>query len=227
MFSPPEHCSIKELELRARGLCNGTLTSAEFHSVLTKADAILAYRVGREVVRIPPTALLVTLDGEYAYLDRTEWTLDLSRARSVARALSVEEGILLLTYEMDDEEFQKYPGGLNATFAQSLAKLDGWLIVLESEEAEAALEGLVGQFGSQDDQRPACPAKPRRRFADKAELERAMREWIASFPESEKPTTQQREQFFKDTGITRKRGRELLGKLAPDHWSRRGRPKKT
>ena len=107
--------------------------------------------------------------------------------------------------------------------------LRGQTPAIRSSDAMEWLIGLVGGQPSEFGERASCDAPHQRsrpiRHGTTEELIAALREWIASFPTDSKPTTRIREQWYRNNGISRERGRALLAEHAPVHWSKRGRPK--
>lgn len=142
MLSPPEYYLIKELEMRARGLGIQDFTSAEFHERLKSTGGIFSIGEHGQIRRVPPTVLLVTTDGEYAFLDRRSWSINMTRARAAARALPPHIGVQLLKSEMDDEDLREFPDGLDISVGNALVELDGTALAVSVGDAETILREL-------------------------------------------------------------------------------------
>ena len=219
MFSPEGYLSLKDVENRAKGLNIPGLTSAVFHERLSNLPGLFAASSSGVVTRISLGVLAVGNDGQYAFLNRGTWAIDLKCIRDLSGENDLGVGVWLLAYELKAKDVDPLWRLVEDGFADLLVSFEGQALVMIEDDAEKLLKELEGLVA------PPTPEE-RARPMSRAEASRQWEDWVGSFDPADKPTVAQREAWGRARGISRERIRELTRDSAPAHWSAPGAPKK-
>ena len=231
MFSPVGYTSIKEIEDHAKSLNIPNVTSAVFHKLLSEVLEVFAASPGGTTMKLLPGVLGVGNDGEYVFLQRKTWTVDLQRVREAARELNnLSVGQYLLTVE-DEADRDPLLKNLSLEFAEALQPFEGHALVFRESDASRLTEKLE-EFA----RNPPPPLKPKleEMFASLEEGVAAYNQQVENWESRGQLTTPaEREKWImlRDAislpGSKRDRARQIRKESSePNAWSHKGRRKK-
>lgn len=219
MFSAVGYRSIKEVEDRARDFQIPGFTSTDFHDRLVSLSGVFSISAIGVVTRQPPGILAVGNNGEYLFLSRQMWRVDLRRIRDAAVGGSdLGVGLWVLTPEPDDDGCDPLLATISSEFAEALVPFEGQSLVVSEVEADSLLKNLSELVAQLPIVKHATPE-------DEANAYKA---YIAPFVEGGvRATVAKHEDWRKQNSISRERMRELRREFAPPKWQQRGSLKKT
>lgn len=217
MFSPVGYLSIKEVEDHIKGLNITGFTSSDFHERLSNLSSIFATSDSGITMRMSLGVLSVANDGEYAFVDRKNWVIDLDKVRDAAgEGSGLDVGVWVLSFELDDADRDPLWKFVNYGFADALAPFERQALVMVEDETEKLIKEL------DDFVAPSIPIERIKLDDEKA----GVQDWIASYEGKQPPTISEREQWYRQHNISRDKGRSYLKKFAPESWQKPGRRKK-
>lgn len=213
MFSPVGYVSLKEVEDKARDVAAHGFTSADFHQILKEVSAVFVTDTSGSVIRMAPGLLAVGNDGEYLFVSRSTWIVNLERLRNQPTSGSgLRVGLFCRTRKECDEFPDDLLRHINFEYAETLARFEGWAVVVSEGDADELTREIKG----------FQPKRDVIKHGSAQEEEEAFKAYVASFGESDTPTNSAIEDWGSLNSMSRLRIREMKTNFAPPHWSRPG-----
>lgn len=208
MFSPNKYVSVFSIWEDSLREQQQTETVEFVERFRNKVPIFVASSDGK-LMRIDDE-IFAHASGEMIFVNSKNWTVSLDRLRSALSSWAGESadwGVALYLIDPENGESARIPG---RDFAKGLEDFEGWSLVVSEEDLPMLAK-----------ERSKVPIVNHSTTAD---LERAFKKWVST--RSDKPPTLlERENWYRENGITRERGRQLTKKFAPSHWSSPGRRK--